>query len=248
MRRGIGLFVTISLGMLIVLELPPVVHALSQAEIFRVVDVSVEGAQHLTRDEVLTAAAIPARMSIWDEMEPLAVRLRSHPLIREVRIRRRLPRRLVLQVWEREPVALLPRPTLTPVDREAHLLPISPVGRRMDLPLLQPRRDDGAEGTELTPVQLRELTSELSRLGELDPAVLALVSEVALDSWGDILVHLGQPRVTLRYRAPLVPARLSDGLRVLTDALEREPDRTLVSVDLRFADQVVVRFFDSQGR
>ncbi len=247
MRRGIGLFVTVSLGMLIVLEVPPVIRALSRAEIFRVVDVSVEGAQHLTQDEVLTAAAIPARMSIWDDMEPLAVRLRSHPLIREVRIRRQLPRRLVLEVWEREPVALLPRPTLMPVDREAHLLPISPVGRRMDLPLLQPRRDDG-EGTELTPVQLRELTSELSRLRELDPAVFALVSEVALDSWGDILVHLGQPRVTLRYRAPLVPARLSDGLLVLTDALEREPDRTLVSVDLRFADQVVVRFFDSQGR
>ena len=248
MRRGMGLFVTISLGMLVVLEAPRVGRALSQAEMFRVVDVSVEGAQHLTRDEVLAAAAIPSRASIWDDMEPLAIRLRSHPLIREVRIRRRLPGRLVLEVREREPVALLPSPTLTPVDREAHLLPISPVGRRMDLPLLQPRRDAGAEGTELTPVQLRELTSELSRLGELDPAVLASVSEIALDSWGDILVHLGQPRVTLRYRAPLVPARLSDGLRVLTDALEREPDRMLVSVDLRFADQVVVRFSDSQRR
>ena len=127
MRRGIGLFVTISLGMLIVLEAPRVVRALSQAQIFRVVDVSVEGAQHLTRDEVLAAAAIPARASIWDDMEPLAVRLRSHPLIREVRIRRRLPGRLVLEVWEREPVALLlPSPTLMPVDRGSSLAPHQP--------------------------------------------------------------------------------------------------------------------------
>ncbi len=248
MRRGIGLFVAISLGMLVVLEAPTVTRAVSRAEVFHVGDVSVEGALYLTPEEVLTATAIPMGISVWDDLQPLAARLKSHPLVREARVRRRFPNGLILEVQEREPIALLPNPMLTPVDSEARLLPISPAGLRMDLPLVQPRRDPAAHGAELTPAQLRELTAELARLQALDPPLLASVSEVALDSWGDILLHLSQPRVTLRYRAPLIPARLNDGFRVLTDALEREPDRTLVSVDLRFADQVVVRFSDSLRR
>lgn len=245
MRKGLGLFLTISLGMVFVLEAPRLGRALSQIEVFRVAEVAVEGAEYLTPDEILAAAAIPVGASVWDDLEPLAARLREHPLVREAKIRRRLPGKLVVEVDEREPVALVPNPTLTPVDREARFLPLSAAGRRLDLPLLQPRFEADGDTRELTPAQLGQLTSELSRLAELDPALHASVSEVGLDSWGHVLLHFDQPRVTLRYRAPLVPGRLNEGLRVLTDALEREPDKRLVSVDLRFADQVVVRFLDT---
>ncbi len=248
MRRRIGLFLTISLGMLIVLETPRLAEAFTRAEIFRVVNVTVEGTDLVTREEVLAAAAIPPGASIWDDLAPATSRLSSHPLIQRARIRRFLTGRLVVQVDERRPVALLPRPALTPVDVEAQVLPISPAERRMDLPILQPRRQAEGPEAELTPAQLRLLTRELDRLARLDPALLASVSEVALDGWGDVLLHLDEPRVTLRYRAPLVPARLNDGLRVLRDALEREPDRVLQSVDLRFSEQVVVRFADSSRR
>ena len=248
MRKGLGLFAVVSLGMLVVVAVPRITEALASAQIFRVVDVSVEGARYLTQAELIEAAQLPAGASVWDDLEPLPLRLSSHPMVGQVRVRRRLPGRLIFQVQEREPVALLPTPTLTPIDEEGRPLPISPAGRRMDLPLVQPRRDDPITGPELTPAQLHGLTSELARLGEFDPAVLASVSEVALDSWGDILLHFSEPRVTLRYRAPLIPVRLNEGLRVLTDALERQPDRKLVSVDLRFADQVVVKFSDSPER
>ncbi len=248
MRRGVGLFVTISLGMLIVLEAPRVAEAVARADVFRLIDVSVEGANFMTRDELLTTAALPMGGSIWESLDPAAARLGAHPLIREARLRRRLPGTLVVEVREREPVAFLPAPVLTPVDSDARLLPISPAERRLDLPILQPRVDGQGKGTELTPGQLRKLSKELVHLGELDPALLASVSEIALDSWGDVLLHLDQPRSALRYRAPLIPARLNDGLRVLEDALDREPGRELVSVDLRFPDQVVVRFADSRSR
>jgi cell division septal protein FtsQ len=247
MRKGVGLFVAITVGMVVVLEAPRVAQAVSRSGIFRVVDVSVEGTTYLTPDEVVAATAIPPDASVWDDTEPMVERLRENPMVEDARIHRKLPGGLVLEVTEREPVGLLPSPTLAPVDRDGHVLPLDPAGRHMDLPLVQPRVDPSDRGDELTPAQIRELTSDLSRLETIDPTVLASISEVALDAWGGAILYLGEPRVALRYWPPLLPGTLNDALLVLGDALERQPDRTPVSVDLRFADQVVVRY-DGAGR
>lgn len=245
MRKGVGLFVAITLGMVGVLEGPKVAHALGESHVFRVVDVAVEGTRYLTSDEVVAASEIPPDASVWDDTEPLIERLRANPLVEDARIRRRLPGKLVLEIKEREPVGLLPAPTLTPVDREGRLLPLDPAERRMDLPLVQPRRDPAGNGAELTPAQIRGLTSDLARLEAIDPTVLASVSEVAMDSWGGVVLYLGEPRVALRYWPPLLPVTLNEALVVLSDALERRPERMPLSVDLRFADQVVVRYDDA---
>jgi hypothetical protein len=245
MYKGLGLFLTVTVAMMMVLGAPKFAGALSDLDLFRVVETTVEGAELLTHDEVRAAAAIPSGASVWDDLEAPAARLEAHPLILGARVRRRLPRGLLLEIRERAPVALLPSPTLTPVDRDARPIPVSPAGRRMDLPIIQPRSEASGEDRALTPTQLQALTSELERLGASDPAVLASVSEILMDSWGAVLLHLEQPRVALRYHPPLFPERLEEGLRALEDALEREPGRELVSVDLRFTDQVVVGFSSS---
>jgi cell division protein FtsQ len=245
MRKGTGFFVVITLGMVIALGAPRVKSAFANARLFEVSEVSVEGATYLTEAEVVEAAAIPPGSSVWDDLAALESRLEAHPLVKDAVVRRRLPDRLDMEILEREPVGLIPTPVLTPVDREGHVLPIDPLGRRMDLPLLQPKIASGGE--DLAPEQVTALAAELDRLETLDPAVLASVSEVAFDPWGGVLLHLSEPQVTLRYWPPLSPAALNDALVVLTDAIERHPGRPLLSVDLRFADQVVVRYAPDGG-
>lgn len=245
MRRPLGFFLAISLGMLLVLFAPLLRDAASELGLFEVREVSVLGAESLTHADVVAAARIQPGASIWDDLGSTALRVAAHPLVRAAEVRRQLPDRLIVEIQEREPVAFLPTPTLTPVDVEAQPLPMGAAGHRLDLPLVQPRRDAPGEAAELTPAQLRRLTSELSWIAEVDPSIHASVSEISLDSWGDVLLHLDSPRVVVRYRAPLAPVRLDEGLRVLADALERAPERTVVSVDLRFAGQVVVRYADS---
>jgi cell division septal protein FtsQ len=245
MRKGTGFFLVITLGMVVTLGAPRAKSAFANARLFEVSEVSVEGARYMTEAEVVEAAAIPPGASVWDDLAALESRLEAHPLVEDAVIHRRLPDRLTMEIQEREPVGLLPSPVLAPVDREGHVLPIDPLGRRMDLPLLQPKSASGEE--DLAPEQVAMLAGELDRLETLDPAVLASVSEVAFDPWGGVLLHLSEPRVTLRYWAPLSPASLNDALVVLADAIERHPDRPLLSVDLRFADQVVVRYAPGGG-
>ena len=47
-----------------------------------------------------------------------------------------------------------------------------------------------------------------------------------------------------RFRPPLSHRRLRDGLTVLEDAVLRQPDRRAAVLDLRFEDQIVVRYED----
>lgn len=247
MRNRTRLLLVVSMAMVAALAAPRVPEVLASVEWFRVDDIRVEGIRYLDAAEVLAAAAIPVGANLWDDVEPVMARLRAHPGIAEARVSRQIPGRLTFEVSEREPVALLPNPALTPVDREGRFLPIDPIAYRLDLPLVHPRRDPEAEGPPLTAVQLRALVTELTRLIELDPDLGATISDVALDAWGDVRVHL-ESGVRLHYRAPLTPRRLREGLIVLEDARERHPDRPPVAVDLRFVEQVVVRLARTQGR
>lgn len=207
--------------------------ALAGLEQFRVTAVELEGARYLTLEEAVEAAAVPPDASVWDDRTPWVEALRSHPLVSSARIRRRLPGTLVLVVEEREPVALVPTPTLEPVDVEGRVLPVDPLAHQMDLPLLR------VDLRDLPRVRL--LTGELARLGSVDPAFLGGVSEVSADDGGELRAVWGVPMVTFRFRVSAPSLRFREGMQALSDAVERLNVVPTV-VDLRWADQVVVGF------
>jgi cell division protein FtsQ len=229
------------------LAVPWVRRALSALEVFEVAAVEVEGTRHLASDEVRSVAAVPSGTSIWDDLSPIVQRIRAHPGVRDVEIDRSLPHTLVVKVVEREPIAFVPNPTLRPVDVDGSFLPFDPAVARLDLPLVHARREPPGEAPPLTPTQLRALVSELHGVAQHEPDLMASVSDVALDGWGDVVLHLEAPRVSLRYRPPFSPLRFQEGLVVLADALSRNPEHPPVEIDLRFADQVVVVLSRTQG-
>jgi hypothetical protein len=77
----------------------------------------------------------------------------------------------------------------------------------------------------------------------VDPEFFAALSAVELDGRGDLVVRWGSAaQVSFRLALPVDSRRLREGLVVLADALQRYPDRSPREVDLRHADQVVLRF------
>lgn len=248
LRRGMGVFLLVAATMAAALLGTRVPEALAEVEAFRVKEVELQGDRYLTQEEVAELLDLPTETSVWDDLEPFARRIRTHGLVDSVRVRRRLPGTLVVEVKEREPVALLPTPVLTPVDRTGQELPLDPARHRLDLPILQPVREPWSEDLPLVPGQIRLLTEEVARLAESDPGLSASLSEVALGSEGHVMLRLVDPEILLRARPPLRAAHLREGLRVLADAVERRPERTPRAVDLRYRDQIVVRFGDPNGR
>lgn len=212
--------------------------ALASMEAFRVRDVEISGLRYLDRVEALELLELTPETSIWGDRDRWVAALERHPLVWRVSLGRRMPGTLVVRVVERRPVALVPTPTLEPVDAEGVRLPIDPARYRLDLPVVSPS-EPVVPGARLVPASTRELLARVGRLMESDTTFLRMVSEVAWTQRGDVVVRWSDPKLDLLLPADASPARVREGLTVLADAVGRGDDPT--QIDLRYADQVVVR-------
>lgn len=247
MRRRARLLLTAGATAVAALAATEVPGLLREVELFGVREVRLEGGRFLDADEATEVAAIPAGASVWDDPAPWEARLRDHPLVRDVRIRRELLGTLVVEVDERVPVAFAPTPVLRPVDARGEPLPLDPAAHALDLPVLRPRPEGDDPDGEAR--RLRELAGEVARLGEIAPELAARISEVGIDDGGrGLAVRLQTPGVTVRFRRPVTRRRAREALLVLADAVTRRGGLVPESVDLRFADQVVVRYPRERGR
>jgi cell division septal protein FtsQ len=203
--------------------------------------VQISGLKTLDRGQILALMDVTDESTVWGDLRDWEDRLEAHPLLKDARVRRRMPGTLVVDVVERHPVALAPTPTLEPVDRDGALLPLDPAERRMDLPLLG-MDEPPAPGARLLPARDRVLAAEVARLMEGDTAFLQMVSEV---SWGEarniVVARWSEPPVDFLLIAGAPASRFREGIAVLADALGRDPEHAPAVIDLRYADQVVVR-------
>jgi cell division septal protein FtsQ len=219
---------------------PRLRHGMAEMSTFQVERVDVQGLRFVQRDEVIALLDLDARSSVWTDPSVWAERVAAHPLVEHVDVARRLPDGLRITVTERRPVALAPTPTLEPVDAEGHRLPLDPAEHRLDLPVLATTRAP-APGAKLFPENVRELAGEIGRLMAADTAFSQLVSEVGWSADGTLRARWSEPAVDFLLQ-PGVPAfRLRQGLDALADAAARTPADLPDVIDLRFADQVVVR-------
>lgn len=219
---------------------PALPEALSTMETFRIEDVDVRGTRFLTTDEVVEWLALADGSSVWTDTKLLTERLVSHPMVLDAAVRRRLPDGLRVHVVERTPIALAPTPTLEPVDAEGHRLPLDPAAFRLDLPIIA-TNSEPPTGSRLFPEDVRVLAAEVDHLLEADTTFLQMVSSVRLENGGTLVARWTEPPVEFLLPSKAPPSRLREGLGALSNAISRTPGDVPHEIDLRFADQVVVR-------
>jgi cell division septal protein FtsQ len=234
-RRVAGALGLLIVTTLTVAEAPRVARRIARAEVFRVGQLELEGARYLKLEDAARSANVPAEASVWDDPTEWEARLAEHPLVKLARVKRKIPSTLVLVVEERQPVALIPTPTLEAVDVEGKILPLDPSAHRLDLPLLRVSgRGKAAEKARAA------LAAEAERLARVDPEFAGRISELARDERGDLIASWGSPQVTIRFTSSVTSRKLREGLRVLAD-VRSDSGELPATVDLRFEEQVVVR-------
>ncbi|HEX6641137.1 MAG TPA: FtsQ-type POTRA domain-containing protein [Thermoanaerobaculia bacterium] len=210
---------------------------LRRMDTFRVRQVEVRGTRFLAPDEVLRVSGLGETSSVFDSPDAWIAALETHPMIRSVRVERRLPSTVRIVVTETQPVALVRSTTLLPVDGEGRVLPIAPEAARLDLPILMANVDMLSTG--YVDSRAQDAVRALARLQAEEPALAAAVSEFDGGNALRLLLRLSHPTVAL---LPLEPSalRLNEMRRTLDDLARRgELPQTLV-VDGRFEGQVVV--------
>jgi cell division protein FtsQ len=197
---------------------------LRQLSFFRVRKVEIIGARYVSVGEVVDRLHVDTTASIWDPTGPLAARLASHPQLRRVSVRRKLPGTLVVDVDENLPVALVAtNEGLKAYDARGVALPIDLARTPIDAPVL-PRRD------------LRMLEF-LGLLRAEAPALYDRVSEIRSVAADEVLIELdGMP---VRAMRDVSTARLAE-----IDPVEEDLERRglhAAELDLRYKDQVIAR-------
>lgn len=219
------------------------VRALPELKLFRVQTIEATGIRRLTAEMVREAAGVDSSTSVWTSPALLEERLERHPLVASARVERSPPSTLVVVIEEAVPVALVASPLVEAVDASGAVLPIDPRTPLLDLPLISAldgaNPAEGAAGTDAR-AAIRTLARDLHHLGEMAPEVLSVVSEARLVG-GDATLLLGDEGLRVRYTPPVPKDRLLEAVVAMNDAHARFPDRTATEIDLRFADQVVVR-------
>jgi cell division protein FtsQ len=197
---------------------------LAELAYFRVRRVEIVGARFVQPSDILGRLHVDTLSSVWQPAAPLEDRIASHPGVRSVRVGRRLPGTLVVEITERWPVALVPTPSgLVPIDERGAALPIDLTRTTVDAPIVA-YRDAG-------------LFQLLGRLRVEAPELYARVSEAARAGSDEVLLRISS--VPVRAMADVSVERLAEIGPVEQDLARRQ--LRAAEIDLRYRDQVIAR-------
>jgi cell division protein FtsQ len=217
--------VAVGLGVVAVLLAPlwgP--RVLAELAYFRVRRVEIVGARFVPTSDILGRLHVDTLSSVWQPAGPLEARIATHPGVLAVRVGRRLPGTLVVEITERTPVALVPTPSgLVPIDERGAALPIDLTRTAVDAPIVA-YRDAG-------------LFRLLGRLRAEAPELYGRVSEAARTGADEVLLRISS--VPVRAMADVSVERLADLGPVEQDLARRQ--LRAVEIDLRYRDQVIAR-------
>jgi cell division protein FtsQ len=221
---------------------PRLASAVRSHPYFAVREVVVGVGRRLAASEVRALAGIAAGMSIWDvDLRAMEERLVRHPWIRTARVRRHLPHRVVIQVREERPLAIVATGgrALYYVGAHGRLFARVGDGDALDFPYLTGLDEEDLVGeTGFGPRAVRRALN-LLRLVERRPAGLGTVSEVHLDRRRGLTLHPNRPAVPIELGWNDFETKLERLPVVLAHWAGRESE--IVNVSLLFDDEVVVR-------
>jgi cell division protein FtsQ len=209
---------------------------------FSVREIQVRGGQRSRGGELVAMAGLKHGMSIWN-IDPTAIekKFAKHPWVRSVVVRREFPRRVLIQIEERQPKAILAMGKLYYVDSDGVVFTEVSAGDKLGLPIITGLRPEQLTARD---PRLRGRLKEALRLGEL----------MAVDQHKLSEIHFSAPERVVLYTTAY-PTALHMGWGDWADKVGRVKrifslwkghEERLASMDVSFDGQAVVRIRHAQ--
>jgi cell division protein FtsQ len=211
----------------------------------RVAKVVVEGNRIVPSREIIELADVPLdELMFAIDLYVIEQRILKQPYVKSAAVHRDLPDRIRITIEEREPVAVLAQGTLNYLDAEGYVLPAMRTEAAFDLPVLSvsltPR--ECVVGRQTTNSTVREALQILTLARAVDEALYRNISEINADGAHGFVFY------TAEYGIPVYLGRERIGAKLVTfsefwkQIVARQGAHALEVIDLRFEDQVVVRW------
>ncbi|HEU4345797.1 MAG TPA: FtsQ-type POTRA domain-containing protein [Candidatus Binatia bacterium] len=205
---------------------------------FAVSEIQVRGGEKVRGDEIIAMAGLRQGMNIWN-IEPAAIeeKVAKLPWVRRVLVRREFPRRVVIDVEERIPKAIVALGKLYYVDGDGVVFKEVGPSEKVNFPLLTGLRSEELGGSSPA---VRKRIQDAVRVGELMAKDSHALSEIHFEPPDRLVVYTTAYPVAMRLGSGDWDAKLQQLGRVL--ALWKGHEERLASLDVSFKDQVVARF------
>lgn len=209
---------------------------------FSVQQIQVRGSEKVSGSEVVAIAGLRRGMSIW-KIDPAAIekRIAQDPWVRRVLVRREFPRRIVIDVEERVPKAIVAMRKLYYVDGDGVVFKEIGPGESVKYPLLTGLRAE--ELTSSNPSSRRKIQNAI-RLGELMTQRSHSLSEIHFEAPDRLVVYTTDFPVALRMGWGDWEDKLGRMERLMM--LWKGNEERLASLDMSFQDQIVARLRRTQ--
>jgi len=196
-------------------------------------EVQIGSTAHVTTAEVASALTpLRGRHLLGLSLEDVEGRLTANPWVKSAAIRKGLPDRLVVQIQERHPVALLRRDgELLYVDEDGFVIGTYDPHGPVDLPLLS-----------LAPGVALEVAGALAVAASLErwaPEMTRGLSEIEILGLGDYRIHSAGLDFPILLSAGEVQAQIAKLEKLLPEISRRF--ESVEAVDLRFSRQIVIQ-------
>jgi len=211
----------------------------------RVARVYAEGNRIVTEREILTLAAIPKDEKLFAvDLFAARRRVEGNQFIRSASVKREAPDGIRIAVVERTPIAALVLDRILYVDEEGYVLPPVKSEEIFDLPVLTGDLPaaECTPGHRVTATNIREALEILSVARNVGDELYHLISEVHLEGGKDIVLFTAESGV------PVVFGHGDAVIKMVTfdgfwkQIVMQRGATELKTVDLRYTDQVVVRW------
>jgi cell division protein FtsQ len=211
----------------------------------RVSRITTEGNKILTDEEILTLAAIPHDARLYSvDIYAAQLRVQRNPFVRSVGVRREAPDGVVISVEERSPIAALALDRLVTIDSEGVVLPSVATRTIFDLPVLTGDlpASECIPGHRVSSRAVHQALDILVTARQVSEDLYRLISEIHLDGEKDIVMYTTEAGVPVIFGWGDVPTKLLELDGFWKQIVVPRGASDLTSVDLRFANQVVVRW------
>lgn len=236
------LLLAISAVVLISAGLSRSYYALLDAPWLRLEEVRIEGLKHLDEGLVLNALAVPRNTCVLNlKVKELAARLEALPQVRSVIVRLDLPARLVVELTEREPLAIIQAEEPLLLDKEGKLFARTTRDANPDLLLVTGFSGKGLKEGDYLPREpleaMREMMAALEGARQWLP-----VQRISECQWrsGGFTLFMAQTSLPVDFGSENYGEKLNRLQRIFAMLGERQWTSEVKYIDLNYGNRAYV--------
>ncbi|MBI2354390.1 MAG: FtsQ-type POTRA domain-containing protein [Deltaproteobacteria bacterium] len=215
--------------------------AIGSATFFRLTNIEVSSARHMTRDEILAIAGVePGRDLLRLNLKRMGEQLTRNPWVETVHIRRYFPDGLSIDVTEREPLAVVNMGFIYYLDKNGTVFKVLNKGDRLDYPVITGfSEEDLSSDPAGTRKALGTACELLKILREKGAFILADVSEIHYDKGYGFTMFTASGALPVKIGSGDFAAKLERFARIYRELMAQRP--ALQYIDLDYNDRIIVK-------